>query len=231
MTLVFGTLILWCLYISPSLTSSYFREHPTSVHHDVRFAAADTTAHTKLGADELIQLVASFHQTMRGLGIRPWLVHGTLLGWYWGQHVLPWDVDIDVHLFVHDFVFLAENYNMTVHPFGGGSRYLLDINPAGVTVCDLDNLREDGADVIDARWINMDKGTFVDVTAVWPDRRKNDGVFIFRARDGHTYPRDEVYPLRPSTLDGIDVYIPQTPRAVLAREYGEMALTMPVFRG
>ena len=34
-------------------------------------------------------LVQTYLATFRDLGVQTWLMHGTLLGWWWGKKVLP----------------------------------------------------------------------------------------------------------------------------------------------
>jgi len=34
--------------------------------------------------------------------IQSWLAHGTLIGWYWGGGILPWDDDLDIQISVDD---------------------------------------------------------------------------------------------------------------------------------
>lgn len=67
--------------------------------------------------------------------------------------------------------FLADYYNMTEHQFeipGSGSRkYLLEINPNYLVKSEQDTLNK-----IDARWIDMSSGLFIDLTAVRKDEEK-----------------------------------------------------------
>ena len=50
---------------------------------------------------------------MEDLGIETWLAHGTLVGHYWGQKILPWDMDIDVQVLMTTLRYLATKYNST----------------------------------------------------------------------------------------------------------------------
>ena len=37
--------------------------------------------------DAIVSLVQTYLATLRDLGVQTWLMHGTLLGWWWGKHV------------------------------------------------------------------------------------------------------------------------------------------------
>ena len=41
-------------------------------------------------------------QAVIELNIQSWLAHGTLIGWYWGGSILPWDDDLDVQIRDYD---------------------------------------------------------------------------------------------------------------------------------
>jgi 1,4-dihydroxy-2-naphthoate octaprenyltransferase len=57
-------------------------------HYDARFFRGRVTAEKR--ADTLSQLIVAFLDIMDSEGIVVWLAHGTLLGWYWNGHALPW---------------------------------------------------------------------------------------------------------------------------------------------
>jgi hypothetical protein len=58
------------------------RFHP---HYDGRFADKEVGTHERL--DHLTALIQTFLATMADLGAETWLMHGTLLGWWWNQKV------------------------------------------------------------------------------------------------------------------------------------------------
>ena len=71
---------------------------------------------------------------MNDIGVQTWITHGTLLGWWWNQRILPWDSDLDVQLTEASIAFLANFYNMTEYGFAlpempDHRTYLLEINP------------------------------------------------------------------------------------------------------
>ena len=130
---------------------------------------------------------------MADLGAETWIIHGTLLGWWWNRKVrpdalslplpgikqlqiLPWDSDIDVQMTNTTVHFLASYYNMTIHNFKKRN-YLLEVNPKYT-----DNSYEDYLNVIDARWIDTETGLFIDITAVRPRPGKKN---VLCSKDQH----------------------------------------------
>lgn len=96
-------------------------------------------------------LIQTYLSTMDDIGIETFIVHGTLLGWWWNRRIMPWDEDVDVMVSERSIDHLANFYNMTIHTFrfpdvGHARDYLLEINPHYV---------DDSVDLvngIDARW-------------------------------------------------------------------------------
>ena len=72
--------------------------------------------------------------------------------------------------------FLASYYNMTIHSYRKRD-YLLEVNPKYT-----DPSYEDYLNVIDARWIDIDTGLFIDITAVRPHYEKPD---VICSKDKH----------------------------------------------
>ena len=149
---------------SGHLKDKHFHEPLFNPHYDGRFAAHE------LGKDErlshLTALTLTFLATMADVGVEAWIMHGTLLGWWRNQKILPWDSDLDVQVSERTIHFLAKYYNMTEYHFRlpdiqNGGTFLLEINPHY-------NIRgvKDKLNVIDARWIDTDSGLFLDLTTV-----------------------------------------------------------------
>lgn len=97
-----------------------------------------------------------------------WIAHGSLLSWYWDGMVFPWDSDIDVQMPVADLHRLARNFNQTVVvDFGPDQdqvrygRYLID---CGTWISH--RQIENGLNFIDARFIDLDLGLYIDVTGL-----------------------------------------------------------------
>lgn len=103
-------------------------------------------------------------------GVKSWLSHGTLLGWYWNGFNFPWDDDMDVQISIEDLYKLSRNYNQTFivditegeGKFNiGMGQYFLDI---GSHVFQRD--KQKGNNVIDARLVDVRSGLYIDITAL-----------------------------------------------------------------
>lgn len=101
---------------------------------------------------------------------------------------MPWDSDIDVQMTNTTVHMLASYYNMTVHTFYIGDDekrdYMLEVNPKY-----RDPSYGDFLNVIDARWIDIETGLFIDITAVRPHQTKKG---IMCSKDQH---EEKVRPL------------------------------------
>ncbi|KAF2093635.1 hypothetical protein NA57DRAFT_47802 [Rhizodiscina lignyota] len=223
----------------------YFHESTFHPHYDGRFA--DDTLPEHLRHVALTHLVQTYLSTMASLGAETWLMHGSLLGWWWNREIMPWDSDIDVQINMDSTRYLAAFHNMTVHHFRlpptdepregaeegqelewGSRDYLLEINPHYRNDSTADKLN-----VIDARWIDTDTGLFIDITTLrpnWTARAEGiDGAMM--CKDRHHYLEQDIFPLRTSTFEGAPVKIPFAYSELLQEEYGPTALTQTVFQG
>lgn len=199
----------------------YFHESTFHPHYDGRFGDRilkydEQQAHLKA-------LIQTYLSTMNSIGAETWLMHGTLLGWYWNRKVMPWDSDLDVMVSEKSLHFLASYHNMTMHRFRlpGQKRtrtYLLEINPH-YHESDVDEENR-----IDARWIDTEMGLFIDITTLRRDRSadEDDAMMI---KDKHHYSLDNIYPLRESTFEGIPAWVPFAYPDILSEEYGNEALS------
>ena len=166
--------------------------------------ASRFTDHTLSYEDQktnLSLLMQSYLITMSDIGAETWIIHGTLLGWWWNQKVcspkphrdidvtsfdgtiqiMPWDSDIDVQMTNDTVHMLASYYNMTIHSFDISDDekrdYMLEVNPKYTDPSYADTLN-----VIDARWIDTETGLFIDITAVRPHLSKQG---IMCSKDQH----------------------------------------------
>lgn len=203
----------------------YFHESNFHPHYDGRFGNRILKYDEQ--QEHLKALIQTYLSTMNDIGAETWLMHGTLLGWYWNRKVMPWDSDLDVMVSEKSLHFLASYHNMTMHRFKLPSTskkfrsYLLEINP---------NYHEDEIDDenrIDARWVDTESGLFIDITTLRHDKtaksRGEDEQMI--VKDKHHYMLDDIYPLRESTFEGIPVRVPYAYPEVLTEEYGNEALS------
>lgn len=84
-----------------------------------------------------------------------------------------------------------------------------------------------GLNVIDARWIDMENGMFIDITGLVerePVRRPG----VWSCKNFHRYRTEEVWPLRETVFEGVRAMVPFEFETVLTDEYGMRALTATV---
>lgn len=164
----------------------YFHEATFGSHYDGRFA--DHAVEEVRRLDIMTNMMMTFLSTMSDIGAETWIMHGTLLGWWWNQKILPWDTDVDVQVSVPTISMLAKYYNMTEYryqlPNGKEGTYLLEINPNYVNGAVSDRYNR-----IDGRWIDTDHGLFIDISTVRPDEKKRaegvEGALL--VKDTHHY--------------------------------------------
>ena len=202
--------------------------HP---HYDGRFA--DRALPNEQRRSYLIALVQTYFATMNDIGAQTWIMHGSLLGWWWNRRILPWDSDIDVQMSESSIRYLADYYNMTVHHYKfkdapGGRDYLLEVNPNYKNDSTLDHLN-----MIDARWIDMDSGLFIDITTLRPNRTAEalgkHGLMM--CKDKHWFWEKSIYPLRDTVFENIPVKVPHAYTELLEEEYGPASLTKTAYEG
>lgn len=210
----------------------FFHESTFHPHYDGRFATQT------LGYDErrpnLVAMVQAYLTTMADLGAETWIMHGTLIGWWWNRKVMPWDSDIDVQVTLETMQFLRSYYNLAIFHFesdlldGDGRDYMLEINPT----FDEDN-QFDHLNRIDARWIDTETGIFIDMTAVRPNESARAlGVEgALRCKDKHHYLEEDLFPLRDSIFEGTPCKVPYEYSWLLEEEYGRDVLTRSEVEG
>jgi LicD family len=215
-------------------------------HYDTRYF------HGLVSLDErtetLTHMVRAYLTTFQSLGLETWIAHGTLLGWWWNGKVektrffriatlkltqtkiLPWDWDIDTQVSGATLGYMAEHHNKTTHKYISEDKefertYLLDVNPWS-------RQRDfgDGANIIDARWIDMTNGLYIDITGlseVYPKEKPG----IWSCKNFHDYRVQDLYPLRNSIFEGVPARIPYAYDELLVEEYRPQALVDSTHEG
>ena len=103
--------------------------------------------------------------------------------------------------------------------------YLLDINPNLKS-----RVRGRGLNVIDARWIDIRNGLFIDVTALSETTpRVQPG--IWSCKNYHRYRTRDLYPLRETIFEGVPALVPYSFDKILTQEYSARALTSTLYEG
>ncbi|KAK1994828.1 hypothetical protein LX36DRAFT_640809 [Colletotrichum falcatum] len=208
-----------------SRPASYFHEASFSARYDDRFASEPLNETAE--RDAIKVLVQTYLATLDDLGVQTWLMHSSLLGWWWNKQILPWDSTADVQVTENGMKFLAAYYNMTTYYYKyssipDGRLFLLEVNPNYVHQ---DKEAVDEGKEADARWVDMDNGLFIDVTV--EDHSKGAGAPA--SKSGYEYRNTQLYPLLETTFEGVKAKIPYKYKEILVSEYGEKALTDGVF--
>ncbi|SZF05002.1 unnamed protein product [Blumeria hordei] len=146
---------------------------------------------------------------------------------------MPWDWDLDTQVTVTTLNWLAENLNMSTHRHymiddegnSVGGNFLLDVNPNHI-----DRLRGSGNNVIDARWIDVHSGLYIDITGVGEIEDDLDSDLL-GCKDFHRYHIHELYPLRTSIFEGVIAKIPFMFESILIKEYSAKALSNTEYAG
>ncbi|KAI5458192.1 LicD family-domain-containing protein [Mariannaea sp. PMI_226] len=215
-------------------TPKYFREAGSGLalsHYDVRYFKEKVAYEQHRFV--LRDLIRSYLTTMNGKGIETWLAHGTLLGWWWNGQIMPWDYDLDVQISNNTMTWLGDNLNGTEHvynytdPASGTlvtNTYLLDVNPHHVEID-----RGDGRNIIDARWIDIQNGMFIDITGL--REREADRPGIWSCKNKHRYKSQDLWPLRLTEFEGVKARIPYNFEMILIDEYDTKSLVTEQWSG
>lgn len=183
----------------------------------------------------LDRLLRSWNRFAEEKGIISWLMHGPLLSWYWNGLMFPFDLDIDIQMPMTDLIRLAKDYNQTLvveDPMEGYGKFLIDV---GTFIHNRDISTR--SNHIDARFVDVDSGIYIDITALanskanppgeYKDKalvdiekpKDDDKAEIYNDRRKHFYKLHELSPLRYSMIEGVPVFIPSTITNRLIFEY------------
>lgn len=182
----------------------------------------------------LDRLIRNWFRFAEEKGIISWIAHGPLLSWYWDGLMFPFDIDVDIQMPSSELNRLLKNYNMTlvVEDISEGyGRYLIDCS---TFIHHRDRPQKDNH--IDARFIDIDTGTYIDITGVGRNneqpppeyetyiRNKNskgEEVELYMDRRKHWLSFEQISPLRYSMLGGVPVYVPNDIMSMLNYEYSK----------
>lgn len=103
--------------------------------------------------------------------------------------------------------------------------FLLDVNP-----WIWERERGDGANIIDARWIDMRNGLFIDITGL-AETHPKERPGVWHCKNYHYYKTEELYPLRQTMFEGVPALVPYEYDKILVDEYQEKALVVTEFEG
>ncbi|KAJ7282216.1 LicD family-domain-containing protein [Mycena rebaudengoi] len=218
----------------PATEYKYFKEPDSGVlgHYDARYFKGPVVYDEHRAA--LRHLIRSYLTVLEELGVETWLAHGTLLGWWWNGKIMPWDDDLDVQVSAAALEYLGKNHNRTLHEYRFVDEhtgremekmFLLDINPYHS-----ERERLQGQNIIDARWIDVSNGMFVDITGLAErDPVRHPGVWS--CKNFHRYHSSDLYPMRQTEFEGVPAQVPYNVERILMEEYGKKSLVTTKWRG
>ncbi|KAL3421344.1 mannosylphosphate transferase [Phlyctema vagabunda] len=200
-------------------------------HYDIRYYTEPVSYDEH--RNSLRYLIRAYLTAFRRHNVETWIAHGTLLGWWWNGKIMPWDPDLDTQVSASTLTWLGENLNMTYHNYTGLSptgetvnrTYLLDINPNSA-----ERVRGDGQNVIDARFIDISNGMFIDITGL-SETNPSVQPGIWSCKNYHRYRTRDLYPLRETVFEGVPATVPYSFDKILTEEYSQKALTKTSFEG
>lgn len=182
----------------------------------------------------LDRLLRNWFRFAEEKGIISWIAHGPLLSWYWDGLMFPFDIDIDIQMPSAELNRLSRHYNMTlvVEDINDGyGKYLID---CATFLHHRDKAPKDNH--IDARFIDVDTGTYIDITGLGKNdetppqefdsyiRSKNakgESVDLYMDRRKHWLTFEQINPLRYSMIGGVPVYVPNDIMSMLNHEYSQ----------
>ncbi|CAI5756637.1 unnamed protein product [Candida verbasci] len=227
-------------------------------HYDWRFFSG--LIHDKNEQNIILhRLLKNYLNFTKSNGIITWIAHGSLLSWYWNGISFPWDGDIDVQMPIQDLYKLSRSFNQSLiiesvsdltGGFDGMGRYFLDVG-SSIT----HRIKGNGNNAIDARFIDVDTGLYIDITGLAlssepansrydPEYElitgksmtqhmkseinhyvKNQALKVYNCRNGHFSSYNELSPLVSTVIENHLGYIPSKFINILNSEYKLGALT------
>ncbi|KAJ3293585.1 hypothetical protein HDU76_007028 [Blyttiomyces sp. JEL0837] len=221
---------------SESRYSSSSSQSSLGRHLDSRYGKIELFNDKRKRHEILMGLLKGWSEFQRENNVVSWIAHGPLIGWFWTGKMLPWDMDLDFQIAYQDLISLIP-LNQTIYK----SQYLLDIN----TFFTNRKIYSYNQNVIDARFIDMQTGLFIDITSLAYSNVDVEHISDSRlspyfnnaspetvatpsnwvsCKSPHYYKHESIFPLHLTTLQGIFVYRPNNAFEILASEYSEMSM-------
>jgi hypothetical protein len=200
-------------------------DDPLLGHYDTRFFKGKLEYRDKRAVQ--LHMVRAYLDTFRQRDIETWIAHGTLLGWWWNGMMLPWDWDIDTQVMDSTLFYLGRELNNTRHTYATtidgkqvSATYLMDVNPAAA-----ERTNGDGFNIIDARWINVDNGMYIDITGL-SELNGDESPGVVSCKNFHDYNLSDIHPLRETEFEGVPALVPYDYGRLLSDEYGDGSLVV-----
>ena len=225
--LIFSFLLLIILKIyakkkNNQVNNGFFKEIPYHPHLDIRYGKKHPKCNcqtlcfgcgmnNKEIHQTLIYLLKKLMEYSNERDIKPILMYGNLIGYYFNKQMLPWDDDIDMILLQNSAEKL-ENYD--------GGDFIIEINPNGKNYSEIDWKNK-----ISARVISKLNGIFIDLTFYI---KKND---YYICKDGNKFLVSDITSnngedgLQKGLFEEVEVWLPNNIENCLTKRYGKNVLT------
>lgn len=216
-------------------------DSPIGDHYDWRFFNG-IAYHNDEKPLILHRMTRSWLSFTRKVGLKTWVAHGSLLAWQFNGMGFPWDDDVDVQMPIQEFLSMCRHFNQTMvveDTEDGFGRYFLDC-ATYVT----QRAHGNGNNNIDARFIDVDSGFYIDITALAVSEERIDARFkdkipqslidrealteeinkslrLYNCRNYHFVSLEEISPLVRTVFDGEWAYVPLNYPVLLGNEYGD----------
>ena len=187
----------------------FFKEIPGNSHLDIRYGKKN------LKSDEIKEslenLLSFYSDFCKKNNIKPIIMHGSLIGFYFNKKMLNWDDDIDIIL-TGKSINNMKNFET--------SDYLIEVNPYSKcrTITDIHNK-------IDARVIDKLTGCFIDITYFVDNICCKNKRCLYHnyicAKDKHFYNKTDIFPLKKDIFCNSEIYVPNNIKKCLVKEYGK----------
>jgi hypothetical protein len=123
---------------------------------------------------------------------------------------------------------MADHLNQTLSYYVSNDKkvrrkYTLDVNPHA-----RQRQHGQGTNVIDARWIDIRNGLYIDITGL-SELQPDSEPGVLSCKNFHKYNTTDLYPMRESVYEGVPAKVPYKYSEVLISEYGRMALVATQF--
>jgi phosphorylcholine metabolism protein LicD len=226
--------------------SKFFNEKGNNSHLDSKYGKNQNLQEIHR---ELKKLLKQFTYICSEKEIKPIIMHGSLIGWYFNRRILPWDNDIDIVLTGKSIENLKKLDNFETE------KIIIKVNPNSV------DRNNDKNNKIDARVISKENGVFIDITFLYQSLDNNFKTNIIRylstiqnttnpymranyenklkyivksinrsepiessgyvnCKSPHYYNIKHILPLKKEKFEDCDIFLPSNIQECLHQEYG-----------
>ncbi len=181
----------------------YFNEMPNNCHLDIRYGIENLDNNEI--HNTLKYLLKEFMIYCKKSDIKPILMYGGLLGYYFNNNLLPWDDDIDLIILEEDIEKLKPKKFKD---------FIIEINLFSKKD------KHDPNNKINARVISLVNGVFIDITYFYYNE---DRTKLF-CQDLNEFYTNDILPMKEGIFNDILVYLPNNIESCLIHKYGENSL-------